>query len=49
MHKAMYRKNQTLELAKSEIEAMRGGDARVDADIDTMLDFIASGTRGLVR
>jgi UDP-N-acetylglucosamine acyltransferase len=49
MHKALYRKNQTLELAKAEIGAMRGTDPRVDADVDTMLDFIAAGTRGLVR
>jgi len=28
---------------------MRGDDARVNGDIDTMLEFIASGTRGLVR
>ena len=49
MHKALYRKGQPLELAKAEIEAMRGDDARVNGDIDTMLAFIASGTRGLVR
>ena len=49
MHKALYRKSQTLELAKAEIEGMRGDDAGIDADIDTMLNFIASATRGLVR
>jgi UDP-N-acetylglucosamine acyltransferase len=49
MHKALYRKSQTLDLAKAEIEAMRGDDAGVNGDIDAMLDFIASGTRGLVR
>lgn len=49
MHKAMYRKNQTLELAKAEMEAMRGADVRVNTDIDAMLDFLASATRGLVR
>ncbi|MGN6529804.1 MAG: acyl-ACP--UDP-N-acetylglucosamine O-acyltransferase [Burkholderiaceae bacterium] len=49
MHRALYRKEQTLEQAKAEIEAMRGGDAGVDGDIDTMLAFIASATRGLVR
>ena len=49
MHKALYRKSQPLELAMAEIEAMRGDDARVNGDIDTMLNFIASGTRGLVR
>jgi UDP-N-acetylglucosamine acyltransferase len=49
MHKALYRKGQPLEAATAEIAAMRGDDARVNADIDTMLNFIASGTRGLVR
>ena len=49
MHRALYRKGLTLEQAKAEIEAMRGADARVNGDIATMLDFIASGTRGLVR
>jgi UDP-N-acetylglucosamine acyltransferase len=49
MHKALYRKSQTLELAKAEIEAMRGEDARVNGDVDTMLSFLASATRGLAR
>jgi UDP-N-acetylglucosamine acyltransferase len=49
MHKALYRKSQPLELAKAEIEAMRGDDPKVNGDIDTMLGFIAAGTRGLVR
>jgi UDP-N-acetylglucosamine acyltransferase len=49
MHKALYRKGQPLDAAKAEIEAMRGDDARVNGDIDTMLGFIASATRGLVR
>jgi UDP-N-acetylglucosamine acyltransferase len=49
MHKALYRKNQPLEQAKAEIEAMRGEDPRVNGDIDAMLGFLASATRGLVR
>jgi UDP-N-acetylglucosamine acyltransferase len=49
MHKALYRKGQTLDLATAEIQAMRGHDVGVDGDIDAMLSFIASGTRGLVR
>ena len=49
MHKALYRKSQSLELAKAEIDAMRTGDAATDVDIDTMLAFIAGATRGLVR
>jgi UDP-N-acetylglucosamine acyltransferase len=49
MHRALYRKGQPLDEAKAEIEAMRGADAGVDGDIDTMLSFIANATRGLVR
>ena len=49
MHKALYRKSLTLEESKAEIAAMRGTDAGVDTDVDTMLSFIASATRGLVR
>jgi UDP-N-acetylglucosamine acyltransferase len=49
MHRALYRKSQTLELAKAEIEAMRTGEPGVDVDIDSMLGFLASATRGLVR
>jgi UDP-N-acetylglucosamine acyltransferase len=49
MHRALYRKEQTLEQATAEIEAMRGADAGADGDIDTMLAFIAGATRGLVR
>jgi len=49
MHRILYRKGLTLEQSTAEIEALRGADAGVDADIDTMLNFIASATRGLVR
>jgi UDP-N-acetylglucosamine acyltransferase len=49
MHKSLYRKSLTLEESKAEILAMRGDDAGVNGDVDTMLDFIAGGTRGLVR
>ncbi|MET0383177.1 MAG: acyl-ACP--UDP-N-acetylglucosamine O-acyltransferase [Burkholderiaceae bacterium] len=49
MHRALYRKNQTLELAKTEIDGFRTGDPAADADIDAMLAFIGSATRGLVR
>ena len=49
MHKALYRKGQPLDQAVAEIEAMRGDDVRVNGDVDTMLNFIASATRGLVR
>ena len=49
MHRALYRKSQTLELAKTEIDGLRTGDAATDVDIDTMLAFIAAAKRGLVR
>jgi UDP-N-acetylglucosamine acyltransferase len=49
MHKALYRKGQTLDLAKAEIDGLRTGDPATDVDIDTMLTFIATATRGLVR
>jgi UDP-N-acetylglucosamine acyltransferase len=49
MHRSLYRKGQTLELAKAEIAAMRGADPGVDGDVDAMLAFIAGATRGLVR
>jgi UDP-N-acetylglucosamine acyltransferase len=49
MHRALYRKGLALEQAKAEIEALRTGDPAADADIDTMLDFLARSTRGIVR
>jgi UDP-N-acetylglucosamine acyltransferase len=47
MHKLIFRSGSTLEQAKSEVEALRGQGA--DEDIQTMLDFLAASTRGLVR
>ena len=49
MHRLLYRKGLTLEQSRAEIEAMRTGDAAADADIETMLAFLAASTRGIVR
>jgi len=49
MHRALYRKGQTLEEAKAEIATLRAGAPEAAGDIDTMLDFLAKSTRGLVR
>jgi UDP-N-acetylglucosamine acyltransferase len=47
MHKLIFRSGATLEQAKAEVEALRGQGG--DEDIQTMLDFLAASTRGLVR
>lgn len=47
MHKLMFRSGATLEQAKAEVEALRGQGG--DEDIQTLLDFLAASTRGLVR
>lgn len=47
MHKLIFRSGATLEQAKVDIEALRGQGA--DEDVQTMLDFLAASTRGLVR
>jgi UDP-N-acetylglucosamine acyltransferase len=52
MHKLLYRDSLTLEAAVIAIKGLRDTqDAHVsaDADVTTMLDFIASAKRGLVR
>jgi len=49
MHRALYRKGQTLEEAKAEIAALRASAPEAAGDVDTMLDFLAKSTRGLVR
>jgi UDP-N-acetylglucosamine acyltransferase len=49
MHRSLYRKGLTLERAVEEIEALRTGDPATDADVDTMLAFLAGATRGIVR
>jgi UDP-N-acetylglucosamine acyltransferase len=47
MHKQIFRSGVTLEQAKAEVEGLRGQGG--DEDIQTMLDFLAASTRGLVR
>ncbi len=47
MHKIIFRSGATLEQAKADIESLRGQGG--DEDIQTMLDFLAASTRGLVR
>ena len=49
MHRALYRKKQTLDEAKAEIEALRESMPGAAVDVDTMLGFLASATRGIVR
>jgi UDP-N-acetylglucosamine acyltransferase len=49
MHKLMYRSALPLEQAVAQIEALRGQVAEADADVQLMLDFLASATRGIVR
>jgi UDP-N-acetylglucosamine acyltransferase len=47
MHKIVFRSGATLENARAELEALRGQGA--DGDVQTLLDFLAASTRGLVR
>lgn len=47
MHKQLFRSGATLDQAKAQIESLRGQGA--DEDVQTMLDFLAASTRGLVR
>lgn len=49
MHKFLYRDSLTLEQAVVAIEGLRGQEAAADADIDTMLPFLATAKRGIVR
>jgi len=49
MYRALYRAGSSFETAKQEIAALRGQAAEVDADIDNMLSFLNSATRGIVR
>lgn len=47
MHKLIFRSGLTLDAAKQELDALRGQGG--DQDVQTMLDFLASAKRGLVR
>lgn len=49
MYRLIYRKGLTLEVAKAEIEALRGQQPEADTDIDKMLAFLAGAERGIVR
>lgn len=49
MHKRLYREGLTLEQAVQAISALRGVDPDAESDIDTMLEFLASAKRGIVR
>ncbi len=49
MHRSLYRKSLTLDQARAEIGALRTGDAAGDSDIDSMLGFLETATRGIVR
>ncbi|WP_374673553.1 acyl-ACP--UDP-N-acetylglucosamine O-acyltransferase [Ideonella sp.] len=49
MHKLLYRDGLTLEAAVAAIGALRGSVPGGDADIDTLLAFLASAQRGIVR
>ena len=49
MHKLLYRDSLTLDQAIAALGGLRGSAAEVDADIETMLSFLAGATRGIVR
>lgn len=49
MHKLIYRDSLTLEQATQAIAALREQTPEAAQDVDVMLGFIASATRGLVR
>ena len=50
MYRLLYRQGLTLEAAREQIAALRGGEfAEADADIALMRDFLSSATRGIVR
>jgi UDP-N-acetylglucosamine acyltransferase len=49
MHRALYRRGLTLEVARAEIEGLRGEVAEAEPDIELMLGFLAAAERGIVR
>jgi UDP-N-acetylglucosamine acyltransferase len=49
MHKHLYRDGLTLELAVKAIDGLRHADPYAGGDVDTMLAFLASAKRGIVR
>lgn len=49
IHRLLYRDGLTLEKAREAIAALKGTVEGGDADVDAMLGFLASSTRGIVR
>ncbi len=49
MHRALYRDDLTLEAAKTQIEALKEVGSEAATDVQTMLNFLANATRGIVR
>jgi UDP-N-acetylglucosamine acyltransferase len=49
MHRALYRDGLTLEAAKDQLAILAQAQPEAAADVQTMLDFLASATRGIVR
>ncbi len=49
MHKALYRQGLTLAASLAEIQSLRGSLPGAEADVDLMLDFLATAERGIVR
>ena len=49
MHKALYRKGQTLDEARAEIAGLATSVPEAAADVAMMLDFLQAATRGIAR
>jgi UDP-N-acetylglucosamine acyltransferase len=49
MHRALYRDGLTLEAAIAQMAALSETMPEANADVQTMLDFLANATRGIVR
>jgi UDP-N-acetylglucosamine acyltransferase len=49
MHRLLYRKGLTLEDSKTQIAALKGTVEGGDADVELMLGFLGTSTRGIVR
>ncbi len=49
MHRLLYREGLTLDAARAAIANLRGTVEGGDADVTTLLDFLAASTRGIVR
>lgn len=49
VYRALYRAGSSFEVAKNEIEGLRGQVPEADPDIDNMLAFLSQANRGIVR